>query len=194
MKILYQSIKMIVLMTLLTGVVYPLSILLIAHLTMPWQAQGSLIYQNDLIVGSQLIGQKFENKRYFWGRPSAVQYDTLPAGASNLGPTSAKLRNLIRMRRIHVAQAHDITDLTSVPVELITASASGIDPHINFNSAYFQINRIAKARSMETHKQKIEELINLYADKPIGKLFGAPHVNVLMLNLALDHYEKQMKQ
>lgn len=193
MKIFLQSFKMIILMTLMTGILYPIIILLIANLTMPWKAQGSLIRRDGHVIGSNLIGQKFSSNRYFWGRPSAVNYETLHSGASNLGPTSAKLQQMIQKRRFKMAQAQGIQDLSLVPIELITASASGIDPHISFSAAYFQLARVAKARSMnsENLKLKIEEMIHNNTDKPIGKFFGVPHVNVLMLNLALDQYEEQ---
>ncbi|QLH36406.1 MAG: potassium-transporting ATPase subunit C [Parachlamydiaceae bacterium] len=92
MQLFSTSLRMLLMMTLLTGVFYPLSLLLVANLTMPWKAQGSLIQRENEIVGSKFIGQKFSNEKYFWGRPSAVNYNTLPAGASNLGPTSAKLQ------------------------------------------------------------------------------------------------------
>ncbi len=177
-------------MTLLTGIIYPLIITFFAALTMPWRAQGSLIDKDNKVIGSKLIGQKFQSKLYFWGRPSAVDYATLPAGASNLGPTSAKLRELIEQRRVKVAQAHNVQDLSLVPIELVCASGSGIDPHISVAAAYFQLERIIKARSITNidMQNKIRELINRNLDRPIGKFFGLPIVNVLMLNLALDEF------
>lgn len=181
-------------MTLLTGVFYPLVILLCANLTMPWKAQGSIIKFNNHDIGSKLIGQNFNSKNYFWGRPSALNYTTLPASASNLGPTSAKLKKMLEERRFIVAQAHNIQDLSQVPIELICSSGSGIDPHISFKTAVFQLERVLKERypsAIADMKLKIEEMIYNSIEKPIGRLFGAPNVNVLLLNLELDAYDKQ---
>lgn len=191
-----QSFKMILFMTFLTGIIYPIIVLLIANLTMPWNAQGSIILDGNRPRGSRLIGQKFNDNRYFWGRPSAVNYSALPSGASNLGPTSAKLREEIQDRRFKIAEAHNIQDLGSIPIGLICASASGIDPHISLEAAYFQLARVAQARSMtsEDMKLKIQEMIENNSIKPIGRLFGVQHVNVLMLNLALDAFEEQLKK
>lgn len=189
MKLFLQSLKMILFMTLLTGIIYPVTLLLIANLTMPWKAQGSIIKRSEKKIGSKLIGQQFTSDRYFWGRPSAVDYATLPARASNLGPTSAKLQDLIEQRRFKIAQAHNIRDLSLIPIELVCSSGSGVDPHISFNAAYFQLARVAKARSMTVNK--IQEMIHNSVDQPRGKLFGVPYVNVLLLNLALDEYQEQ---
>jgi potassium-transporting ATPase KdpC subunit len=186
-----QSFKMLLVMAVLTGLIYPLLLVFISHLTMPWAAQGSIVLKNEKAIGSKLIGQQFTSKRYFWSRPSAVNYSTLPAGGSNLGPTSAKLQNIIQQRRIKIAQAHKIQDLSNVPIELVCASASGIDPHISLDTAYFQLARVAEARDLisEALKLEIVGIIQQSLDKPIGKIFGSPHVNVLMLNLALDEFE-----
>lgn len=193
MQYFWHSLKMLIFMILLTGVIYPVILLLMANLTMPWLAQGSIIEKNHKVVGSRLIGQQFTSDSYFWGRPSAVHNSTMPAGASNLGPTSAKLKNEIEQRRIKIAQAHNIQDLSSIPIELLCASGSGIDPHISIDTAYFQLARVARARSMsgEEMEFKIHEMILNNIDKPIGKLFGRPYVNVLALNLALDEFQGQ---
>lgn len=193
MQIFRQSCKMILMMTFLTGIVYPIIITFFAALTMPWNAQGNLILKENTLVGSRLIGQDFHSEKYFWGRPSAVNYSTVPSGASNLGPTSAKLKQEIEQRRFKIAQAHNIQNLSLVPIELICASGSGIDPHISLETAYFQIGRVAKARNMTSNdmQYKILELINNNLDRPLGKLFGLPHVNVLILNLALDEFQKR---
>ena len=156
MQNFWQSLKMILFMIVLTGSIYPIIILLVANLTMPWKAQGSLIKKGDNAIGSKLIGQKFNSERYFWGRPSAVNYSTLPSGASNLGPTSAKLRETIQQRRFKIAQAHNIQDLTLVPIGLVCASASGIDPHIKLDIAYFQLERVVQARSMTSEDMKLK--------------------------------------
>lgn len=195
MKIFWQSLKMILFMALVTGFIYPLILLFIANLTMPWKAQGSLLQKDDITIGSKLIGQKFTSNSYFWGRPSAVDYATLPARASNLGPTSARLKEIIQQRRFNLAQIHNIRDLSLVPIEMICSSGSGIDPHISLHAAYFQLERVANARSISTSDenlmQKMQELIESSLDKPAGRFFGVPQVNVLMLNLALDDLEAQ---
>lgn len=193
MQIFWQSLKMIVLMTLITGFIYPMILFFMIHLSFPWKAHGSLIEHNGSLVGSKLIGQKFTSQHYFWGRPSAVDYSTLPSGASNLGPTSHKLKQLIQQRRKEMAQAHKIQDLALVPIELICASGSGLDPHISFGTAYFQLSRVAQARGMTSDEMrlKIEKIIHSSVDKPFGKFFGRSYVNVLMLNLALDKLHKE---
>lgn len=181
-------------MAFLTGIAYPVLILLFTNLTMPSKAQGSIIFKDGMPVGSRLIGQKFISNDYFWGRPSATDYSTLPAGASNLGPTSAKLKKMIDQRRIKFAQTHNIQDLSSIPDELVCASASGIDPHISLSTAFFQLNRVAQTRSMTSNEMrlKIQTMIHDNIDKPIGKFFGEPHVNVLMLNLTLDEFQESL--
>lgn len=191
-----QSFKMILFMSVLTGFIYPMIVLLVANLTMPWKAQGSIIINENKPIGSELIGQKFSDNRYFWGRPSAVNYSTLPSGASNLGPTSAKLHDEIQERRVKIAQAHNLQDLGSIPIELICASASGIDPHISLETAYFQLERIAQSRDMtsENMRFKIQEMIGTLSHLSIVRFFGVPHVNVLLLNLALDAFEEQLKK
>ncbi len=195
MQIFWQSLKMVICMTVLTGFIYPLVILMIANLTMPKRAQGSIIYHNEKPIGSKLVGQQFTSDRYFWGRPSTVNYATLPAAASNLGPTSTKLQVLIQKRRFRIAQAHGIQNLSLIPTELICASGSGIDPHISLGTAYFQLARVAKARALNGNAMvlKIEELINNSIDKSYSKLFGERYVNVLMLNLKLDEFAKENK-
>lgn len=188
------SIKLFLLMSLLLGVLYPLSITFIANLTMPRKSQGQLLHSNGKVIGSKLIGQKFTHPQYFWPRPSAVDYETLPSGASNFGPTSQKLHDKIQERRLKIAQAHPLQDPLAIPSELLCTSASGIDPHISLSTAYFQLARVAQARSMtrEDMINKIKELIHQNLDIPVGRLFGEPHVNVLMLNLALDRLQNNL--
>lgn len=192
MKTCLLALKLLILMAFLTGFVYPMVVLLLANLTMPWKAQGSTLHLDGKLVGSHLIGQQFSDVRYFWPRPSATNYNTLPSAASNLGPTSKKLKEEIDRRRIKLAQAHNIQDLSLVPLELICASGSGLDPHISLGTAYFQVARVAKARNMS--KDKVEEYIQASLDKPLGKLFGAPHVNVLVLNMNLDLYQLSLNK
>ncbi len=191
-----QNIKMLLLMTLLVGIVYPILVLVMANLFMPKKAQGSFVQIGEKNVGSMLVGQRFQTDRYFWGRPSAVDYNTLPAGASNLSPTSAKLRNMISQRRLKIAQAHQTQNLLMVPAELVCASASGIDPHISANTAFFQMDRVLQAPSMTGEKSRsiLQKMIKDLIEYPAGRLISIPRLNVLMLNLALDELEDSNKE
>lgn len=164
-------------MTVLTGLVYPLLITGIVQLTMPKLANGSLIYEGDQIIGSALIAQNAIENRYFWPRPSAINYDPIkPSGGSNLGPTSQKLKEVVEKRRQKIGD--------QAPTELLYASGSGLDPHISLEAAYFQIPRVAKARLMDEAELK-KMIDHLSEGKQFGFL-GAQYVNVLILNQALD--------
>lgn len=192
MKLYLPTIKLFLLMVFVTAFLYPIGVLIIANLTMPWKARGSLIEVDGKIIGSKLIGQKFSKDQYFWQRPSAVDYNTLPAGASNLGPTSQELKETIKKRAIQIAQAHQIQDPSLVPIELICASASGVDPHISLSTAYFQTNRVSKARGFS--RDIIDRFIFESIDKPVGLFFGVPHVNVLVLNCLLDQHTNKLSK
>ncbi|MDX2234840.1 MAG: potassium-transporting ATPase subunit KdpC [Hyphomonadaceae bacterium] len=178
------ALVMLAAFTVLTGIIYPLAITGAAQAVFPNQADGSPIERNGVIVGSTLIGQSFRRADYFWGRPSAAGkgYDARASGGSNLGPTSKVLaeRVLAEAAR-HGAPARD------VPVDLLTASASGLDPHISPAAARFQINRVARARGMAP--EVLEALVNANIERPALGVLGEPRVNVLNLNLALDAWE-----
>ena len=133
-------------MTFLTGIIYPLFMTGIAQIAFPAKANGSLILKDDKIAGSELIGQKFDSSIYFWSRPSAIDYNPIPSGASNLGPTSDKLKKQVEDRRRLFAAKNSITDANAIPKEMIFASGSGIDPDISPEAAYLQLDRVAKAR------------------------------------------------
>jgi len=166
------AIKMFIVMLVLLGLIYPLFITLVSQVTMPKEAGGSLIKQRDKWVGSELIGQNFRGENYFWPRPSAVDYDPIkPAGGSNLGPTSAKLQEAVG-RRIEKSSPH-------LPADLAYASASGLDPHITLEGAYYQVDRVAKNRFLT--EDQLRSLIMSLSE-------GVEHkyVNVLRLNIALD--------
>lgn len=169
-------------LTLLTGILYPLLITLIAQLTMNERANGSLIFQQNSPIGSHLIGQKFTNAHYFWGRPSAIDYQPLPSGGSNLGPTSSELKKIITERQ------SKFEPNSNIPSELLFASGSGVDPHISVPTAYFQIPRIASARHFDP--QMIKTLIDQLAKRQYA-FFGEAYVNVLQLNMALDSINNQ---
>jgi K+-transporting ATPase ATPase C chain len=186
------AIVFVVALTLITGVAYPFAMTGLAQLLFPYQAQGSLLVEPDgKVVGSRLISQQFASERYFHGRPSAtvdpndstkeVPYNAANSGGSNLGPTSKDLAD--RLRR-DVAKLKQENPAAPVPVDLVTTSGSGLDPHISPEAALFQVPRIAKARNLP--EDRLRQLIADSASGPLGGLLGEPRVNVLELNLALD--------
>jgi len=174
------------LMTLLTGVAYPLLVTGLAQLIFPQQASGSLITNNSgKVTGSILIGQSFSNPTYFWGRPSATApypYNAVASSGSNLGPTNPALMDVAKAR-IEVLQKVDPDNKAAIPVDLITTSSSGLDPHISPAAADYQVERIARLRNIAP--KKLKELVRLHTEERQWRLFGEPRVNVLALNLAL---------
>lgn len=179
LKNLKVSLRTLLVFSVLTGVIYPLMVTGVATAIFPHQASGSLVLKSDKVVGSDLIAQKFTSPRYFYARPSAADYGTIPSGASNLGPTSASLRQAIdeRMKTLG-AQA---------PADLLTTSASGLDPHITPEAAHYQIERITHARALTAiQAQRIQEIIVAATEGPQLGFLGKNRVNVLRLNLELD--------
>lgn len=173
--------------TVLTGLAYPLAVTGIAQLAFPWQANGSVIAVDGRPIGSPLIGQAFSDPRDFWGRPSATspQPDNgLASGGSNLGPTNPAELAAVR-GRVDALHAADPGNQAPVPVDLVTASGSGLDPEISLAAAEYQRERVARARHMSP--QAVQNAIDAHARRPVLGLFGEPRVNVLELNLALDH-------
>lgn len=183
MKKIQNNLRMFLWMTLLTGIIYPLIITGIAQLTMKHKADGDFIVSNGKLVGAKLIAQKFEGDKYFWARPSSIDYNPLPSGGSNFGPTNSELKKAVDERSTKILKAHS-GDKSKIPSELLFASGSGLDPHIAVETAYFQIDRIAKARNLE-HKQ-IKELIDNMVIRYRTVFSGNGYVNVLSLNIALD--------
>ena len=176
MKTIIQSLRIYIVLTLLTGILYPLAMTGIAQLLFPKQANGSRIVENGRFIGSDLLAQKFESPRYFWPRPSVADYATVASGATNKGPTSADLKKSIDERREKFGN--------DAPVDLLTASGSGLDPHISPEAARSQIPRVAAARNMSI--QKISQFVDQMIARPQFGFLGEPRVNVLRLNLALD--------
>lgn len=183
---LRSAILMLILLTIITGVIYPLAVTAIAQAAFPNQANGSLIYQNGRPVGSALIGQPFNDPKHFWGRPSATgpfPYNAAASSGSNLGPTSQLLLAAVKAR-VAALHAADPGHTRPVPVDLVTASASGLDPHISPAAALYQVERVARARGLS--EGTVRRLVGAYTEGRTFGVLGEPRVNVLALNLALD--------
>ena len=173
-------------LSLVTGLAYPFLTTGIAAAVFPHEAAGSLIKQGDRVVGSELIGQSFSSPAYFWGRPSAtapMPYNGAGSGGSNLGPRTPALADAIQAR-IAALKAADPDNPVPVPVDLVTASGSGLDPHISPAAAAYQAARVARARDLP--RAQVDALIQAHTEKPWLGVLGDPAVNVLTLNLALD--------
>lgn len=192
MKTLIQAIKVLLFMTILTGAAYPLLVTGAAALIYPHRAEGSIIERNGRPIGSALIGQGFSNPKYFQPRPSATGYGAMPSGASNLGPTSKALMGVIAERRRTLRAANGID--AEVPVDLLFASASGLDPHMTPAAARHQVDRIVSNRRLDGRaKTDIFLLIDRLTEPPAFALLGEPRINVLLLNLALDSLTENRK-
>jgi potassium-transporting ATPase KdpC subunit len=187
MRTLLTAIAMTIALTLLTGIVYPLVIWGIAQVVFPWQSNGSLVVRDGRVVGSALIGQNFAAPRYFHGRPSAAGdkgYDASSSSGSNLGPTNHKLIDGVKAQLHTVLEENPGTAARDVPIDLVTASGSGLDPEISPAAAQLQVARVAKARGLS--KAAVEDLVRKFTRGRWAGVFGEPRVNVLELNLALD--------
>jgi K+-transporting ATPase ATPase C chain len=187
---LMPSLRMLLVMSALTGVVYPLFVTAVAKLAFPRAANGSLIVSDGKTLGSDLIGQAFDDPKYFWSRPSATSpqpYNAMASSGSNLGPRNPALADAVK-DRIKALRDADPGNKAAVPVDLITASGSGLDPHISAAAADYQVARVAKARNVTA-----ENVHRLVAENTEGRtlgLLGEPRVNVLKLNIALDRTAK----
>jgi len=180
---LRPALILLALMTLLTGVVYPLAVTLLASVLFPYQAGGSLIYVEKNPIGSELIGQTFDDPKYFWSRPSACGYNGASSSGSNLGPTNPAQLDAVKAR-VAALRAADPTNASPVPIDLVTASASGLDPHISVAAAKYQVPRIVRARNLD--ESRLERLVDRFTEDRTFGVLGEPRVNVLKLNLALD--------
>ena len=188
MRTFISALALTIVLTLITGVVYPLAMCGLAELTFPKQARGSLIVEGDRIVGSNLIGQNFSQAGYFHGRPSAAGdkgYDAAGSGGSNLGPTNKVLIDNVRMRLKNVVESNPGLSPRDVPIDIVTASGSGLDPEISEAAADIQVARVARARGLR--EDLVRRLVRENTRSRWAGIFGEPGVNVLQLNFALDH-------
>lgn len=179
---------MLLLFTLLLGAAYPAFVTLAAQALFAYRANGSLVHYGESTVGSSLIGQGFSKPEYFWGRPSATTppANGMGSGGSNLGPSNPALVETVKAR-IEFLRKNGVADKL-IPIDLVTASASGLDPHISPEAANAQVKRVAKARRMD--EKEVKKLVDEHSEPPQFGLFGQPRVNVLRLNVALDEVKK----
>lgn len=194
-KQLRPALVALILLTFLTGILYPLAVTAVAQVAFPHQANGSLVEQDGRAIGSELIGQSFDDPAYFWGRLSATgsfAYNAFNAenltasSGSNFGPLNPALTEMVQAR-IDALQAADPGNNTPIPVDLVTASGSGLDPHISVAAAEYQVSRVAAARGLD--EAVVHDLVVEHTDGRQFGILGEPRVNVLALNLALDEIQ-----
>ena len=185
-SILRPALVLFAVLTALTGIAYPLAVTAIGQAAFPAQAAGSLVLRDGKPVGSSLIGQNFSDPKYLWGRPSAtspMSYNASSSGGSNQGPLNPALNDAVK-GRIEALRAADPGNTAPVPVDLVTASASGLDPHISVAGALYQATRVARARNLPL--PQVQQLIERHTEGKLFAFLGEPRINVLQLNLALD--------
>lgn len=183
------ALTMLLILTVLTGLFYPLAVTGLAQLFFPDQANGSLIVRDGKVIGSKLIGQYFDKPEYFWSRPSATAlfpYNAAASGGSNLGPTNPALIEEVKAR-VAALRAADPGNDSPIPVDLVTSSGSGLDPHISPAAAIYQVKRVARARGLD--ESTVQTLVTQHTEGRQFGLLGERRVNVLQLNLALDAFK-----
>lgn len=186
MSLIRPALTLLLVFTVILGLAYPAVITGIARVAFPSQASGSLVHDGDRIVGSSLIGQPFDDARYFWGRPSAtapVPYNAAASTGSNQGPMNPALSDAVRAR-VSALRSADPSNTAPVPIDLVTASGSGLDPHISPAAAYYQVARIARTRAVS--EARVKALVDAAIEPRTFGFIGEPRVNVLLLNLSLD--------
>jgi potassium-transporting ATPase KdpC subunit len=194
MRSMMIAIKMTIVLTVLLGIIYPLAMVAVAHVAFPSQAEGSLIYRNGAPAGSSLIGQNFKAPGYFHSRPSAAGnngYDPTSSGGSNLGPTNKSFIDSVKQRLKATLEENPGIQPSQVPVDIVTASGSGLDPDISPAAAEIQVSRVAKARGIS--EDAVRALISSHTTGRWAGFLGEPAVNVVELNLALDELGKNAK-
>ncbi|MDI2111802.1 potassium-transporting ATPase subunit KdpC [Commensalibacter nepenthis] len=188
MKILRPALSLFILLSLITGIVYPFAITGIGQLLFPLQANGSLMEKRNVTIGARLIGQSFTKPQYFWGRPSATSeypYNAMASGSANIAPSNPALITSAQGYADRLIKA-DPQHNPHVPIDLVTHSSSGLDPHISIAGALYQVPRVAKARGLSG--EQVKAMINKYKQIPLFGVIGEPVINVLQLNLALDTF------
>jgi potassium-transporting ATPase KdpC subunit len=196
-KLINQSIRQTILWSLVAGLMYPLVMTLFAQVAFHHQANGSLVEQDGKVIGSVWLAQQFQGTNYFWPRPSACSYGTGPTGiaassGSNLGPTSGALHTNVMNNIAAFISGNNLPTNTVVPADMVYASASGLDPHISPEAARLQIARVAASRGLG--EDKIKALVEQFTEPPQWGFLGQARVNVLLLNVALDHAQAGMKK
>ena len=189
LSLVRQTILVFVALTIITGVAYPILVTVVSQAAFPHQANGSLVDREGKLIGSELIGQQFDDARYFWGRPSATTpaYNAAASSGSNLGPTNPAQLEAVR-GRVDAMKKANPGQSRSVPIDLVTASGSGLDSHISPAAAEFQVERVAKVRNIDA--KVVRELVEHNTAKRQFGILGEPRVNVLEVNLALDGLNK----
>jgi len=187
--VIRPALVLLAMLTALTGVLYPLLVTGLARVALPRAASGSLIVRNGKPVASRLIGQNFTGVQYFWGRPSATAlypYNATASGGSNLGPLNPALVDAVK-QRVAALRALDPGNEAPVPVDLVTASGSGLDPEVSLAAIQYQLPRVARARKMDA--EKLQSLVARYSKNRLAGFLGEPRVNVVEVNLALDELQ-----
>ncbi|MDV6236675.1 potassium-transporting ATPase subunit KdpC [Leptospira ellisii] len=185
LKLLSTSSRTLLLLTVVSGILYPLIVTGFAERLFPHQSGGSLVRSGTAVHGSELLAQKFTKNEYFWPRPSASDYSAVASGASNASATSSSLKEKVLERKKFLSEKHP--GRTEIPAELLFASGSGLDPHISPTSAFFQLERVANARKLDPEQiQKLKDRIGAAVEKPNFGFIGENRINVLRLNLKLD--------
>jgi K+-transporting ATPase ATPase C chain len=193
MKSFIIALKIFLVLTILTGIIYPVVVTGIAQVVFPSKANGSLITVDNKTIGSKLLGQNFDSVIYFSSRPSVISYNPMPSVGSNYGLTNIKLKNIVTERRRQFQAFNKLDTLIDIPSEMLFASASGLDPHISPEAALLQVDRISKARHFNnSQEQLILQIINELSEKPQLSLLGENRVNVLDLNIKLNKLEENI--
>lgn len=179
--------RLLFVMTILTGVIYPVTMTLLSLAIFPYQAKGSMIEKDGRVIGSDLIGQGFTSDRYFHSRPSGIGYNPAPSCGTNWGPTDKRMADSVKVRRERFILQNNLSEEKETPVEMLFASGSGVDPHISPDAALMQVDRIAAVRGFRMQEKSIlRSLVEKHVEQAQFGIFGNPRVNVLKLNIALD--------